>query len=63
MSVAIAARANHPLDLHDALAARNGRAYRKAQAVVSVMAPCTVIGIPFARFVPALDEIVMHVGR
>src|SRR5229473_2520019 len=62
VGVAIAAPMHRALDLHDTLAARNRRARRKAQAVIPVVAPCAVVSRAFACFVPALDEIVMHVG-
>ncbi|MEA3147582.1 MAG: hypothetical protein QOI53_3163, partial [Verrucomicrobiota bacterium] len=62
MSIAIAAGMHITLNLHEALAPPLRRARREFQFVVSVVAPCAVGCRALAGFVPALDEIVMHVG-
>src|SRR6266851_1527368 len=53
----------HALDLHDARTGRPGWPFGKREHVGAVAGPVTVRGLPLARLVPALREVVMHVRR
>src|SRR6267154_1602588 len=53
----------HALDLHDARTGRPGWPFGEREHVGAVAGPVAVRGLPFARLVPALREVVMHVRR
>src|SRR4051794_35980576 len=63
MGVAVTAGMHHALNLHQAAAAPIRQPRRETQFIAAIVAPGAVAGRALAGFVPALDEIVMHVGR
>src|SRR6202008_5147464 len=61
-AVAVASGMHGALDLHRRAAARRRQAGRKRQLIVAGMAPDAVLDVALAGLVPALHEIVVHVG-
>ena len=63
MSVLVAARMQHALDLRGVRSSWLRKTAGEGQSVTTVTCPVPILAVPFAGFVPALDEIVVDVGR